>query len=142
MVKFARPEESYAVLDELTAHAEVVLQRLELPYRVVELCTGDLGFAAAKTFDLEVWFPAQNVYREVSSCTNFEAFQARRAGIRFREGEKAKPRFVHTLNGSGLAIGRVLAAILENNQQPDGSVRLPKALVPAMGVEVIAAPAA
>ncbi len=140
LVTFSRPEESYAALDELTRHAEVVLQRLELPYRVVELCTGDLGFAAAKTFDLEVWFPAQNVYREVSSCTNFEEFQARRTGIRYREGEKEKPRYVHTLNGSGLAIGRVLAAILENNQEPDGSVRVPKVLVPAMGVEVIPAP--
>jgi len=140
LVNFVRPEKSYEALERLTSSAEEVLKRLELPYRVVELCTGDLGFAATKTYDLELWFPAQKVYREVSSCSNYEDFQARRAAIRFREGEKARPRLVHTLNGSGLAIGRTLAAILENNQQHDGSIRVPKALVPAMGMEVIAKP--
>lgn len=138
LVNFVRPEKSYEALERLTSSAEEVLKRLELPYRVVALCTGDLGFAATKTYDIELWFPAQKVYREVSSCSNYENFQARRAAIRFREGEKARPRLVHTLNGSGLAIGRTLAAILENNQQHDGSVRVPKALVPAMGMEVIA----
>ncbi|MFQ5458405.1 MAG: serine--tRNA ligase [Myxococcota bacterium] len=137
LVNITRPEDSYDALERLTAHAEEVVRRLELPYRVVELCTGDLGFAASKTYDIELWFPAQKVYREVSSCSNFEDFQARRAAIRFREGEKARPRLAHTLNGSGLAIGRTLAAILENNQQPDGSVRIPRALVPAMGMEFI-----
>jgi seryl-tRNA synthetase len=137
LVKFVTPEESYAELERLTVHAERVLRELELPYRVVTLCTGDLGFSAAKTYDLEVWFPAQRIYREISSCSNFEDFQARRATIRFRESETAKPRYVHTLNGSGLAVGRTLAAILENNQEEDGSVRVPKVLVPAMGVEIL-----
>ena len=138
MVRFEEPEHSYAALEELTAHAEQVLQRLELPYRVIELCTGDLGFSAAKTYDLEVWLPAQDRYREVSSCSCFEAFQARRAQIRYRVPGQKKPRLVHTLNGSGLAVGRTLVAVLENHQQADGSVRIPEALVPYMGgLEVI-----
>jgi seryl-tRNA synthetase len=117
----------------LTADAERVLQELGLPYRVIELCTADLGFSAAKTYDLEVWVPAQNTYREISSCSNFEDFQARRAAIRYREDDKSKPEFVHTLNGSGLAVGRTLVAILENFQQADGSVRIPDVLQPYMG---------
>lgn len=136
LVAFARPEHSYEELERLTGHAETVLQKLGLPYRVVTLCTGDLGFSAAKTYDIEVWLPSQDTYREISSCSNFEAFQARRAGIRYRpkEGAKAgKPDFVHTLNGSGLAIGRTLVAILENYQQPDGSVLIPEPLRPYMG---------
>jgi seryl-tRNA synthetase len=114
-------------------HAERVLQLLELPYRVVELCTGDMGFAAAKTYDLEVWLPGQNTYREISSCSNFEDFQARRAGIRYRREKRGKPLFVHTLNGSGLAVGRTLVAILENYQQRDGTVVIPEVLRPYMG---------
>jgi len=133
LVQFTEPDKSYAVLEQLTAHAEEVLRRLELPYRVVALCTGDLGFAAAKTYDLEVWFPSQKVYREVSSCSNFEDFQARRAAIRYRPQPGAKTEFVHTLNGSGLAIGRTWAAILENCQEADGSVSIPEALRPYMG---------
>jgi seryl-tRNA synthetase len=127
LVKFSEPEKSYEELEKLTADAESILQRLGLPYRVMALCTGDLGFAAAKTYDLEAWFPSENRYREISSCSNFEDFQARRAGIRFRR-EGGKPEFVHTLNGSGLAVGRTLAAILENYQQEDGSVVVPEAL--------------
>jgi seryl-tRNA synthetase len=138
LVRFSRPEESYDQLDLLTAHAEEVLRRLELPYRVVELCTGDLGFSAARTYDLEVWLPGQQLYREISSCSNFEAFQARRARIRFRPAKGAKPALVHTLNGSGLAVGRTLVAILENFQQADGSVVVPAALRPYMhGMERI-----
>jgi seryl-tRNA synthetase len=133
LVKFSRPGESYRELDRLLADAEKVLQLLQLPYRVVELCTGDLGFSAAKTYDIEVWLPSQNTYREISSCSNFEDFQARRASIRFRENEKAKPEFVHTLNGSGLAVGRTVVAILENYQQADGSVVIPEVLRPYMG---------
>lgn len=133
LVKFVRPEESYAALEALLSDAEKVLQLLELPYRVVDLCTGDIGFSAAKTYDIEVWLPAQDAYREISSCSNFEDFQARRASIRFREDEKSKPEFVHTLNGSGLAVGRTLVAILENCQQADGSVVIPEALRPYMG---------
>jgi seryl-tRNA synthetase len=137
LVAFARPEESYQELERLTGNAEAVLQGLGLPYRVVALCTGDLGFAAAKTYDLEVWLPAQGLYREVSSCSNFEAFQARRANIRYRRAE-GKTDFVHTLNGSGLAIGRTLVAILENYQQADGSVIIPDVLRPYMrGLERI-----
>ncbi|MBE3587905.1 MAG: serine--tRNA ligase [Thermoanaerobacteraceae bacterium] len=132
LVKFTRPEDSYDELEKLTADAERVLQLLGLPYRVVILCTGDLGFSSAKTYDLEVWLPSYGAYKEISSCSNFEDFQARRANIRFKEG-KAKPQFVHTLNGSGLAVGRTVAAILENYQQPDGSVLIPEALVPYMG---------
>jgi seryl-tRNA synthetase len=133
LVKFAHPAESYRELDLLLADAEQVLQILGLPYRVIELCTGDLGFSAAKTFDIEVWLPGQSTYREISSCSNFEDFQARRASIRFRDGEKAKPEFVHTLNGSGLAVGRTVVAILENYQQADGTVLVPDALIPYMG---------
>jgi len=138
LVRFEEPESSYAALEELTGHAEAVLQRLELPYRVIELCTGDLGFSAARTYDLEVWLPGQARYREVSSCSCFESFQARRARIRYRVPGQKKPRLVHTLNGSGLAVGRTLVALLENHQRADGSVRLPEALVPYMGgLEVI-----
>ncbi len=133
LVKFVEPERSYEELETLTADAEAVLRRLGLPYRVVVLCTGDLGFSAAKTYDLEVWFPSQGVYREISSCSNFEAFQARRAGIRFRRGPKGKVEFVHTLNGSGVAVGRAWAAIVENCQEADGSVTVPEALRPYMG---------
>jgi len=130
LVAFVKPEDSYAELERLTAHAEVVLQRLELPYRKVALATGDMGFAAAKTYDLEVWLPSQQTYREISSCSNFEAFQARRAEIRFRRAPGMKPEFVHTLNGSGLAVGRTWLALLENHQQADGSVIIPPALRP------------
>ncbi len=133
LVKFTLPEESYDELEKLTANAEAVLQGLGLPYRVVALCGGDLGFSSAKTYDLEVWMPAFGGYREISSCSNFEDFQARRASIRFRREPKAKPEFVHTLNGSGVAVGRTVAAILENYQQPDGSVKVPEALLPYMG---------
>jgi len=133
LVKLVAPETSYDELETLTGNAEAVLQALELPYRVVALCTGDLGFSAAKTYDIEVWLPHSGVYREISSCSNFEDFQARRANIRFRREPGAKPEFVHTLNGSGLAVGRTVAAILENCQQEDGSVLIPKALRPYMG---------
>ena len=133
MVKFTSPETSYDELESLTRDAETILQTLELPYRVVELCTGDLGFAAAKTYDLEVWLPGQNAYREISSCSNFESFQARRAGIRYRAPGAKRSAYVHTLNGSGLAVGRTWMAILENNQQADGSVVIPAVLKPYMG---------
>ena len=133
LVKFTEPEHSYAELEKLLADAEAVLQQLQLPYRVVELCTGDLGFAAAKTYDLEVWLPGQTAYREISSCSNFEDFQARRAQIRYRKEAKGKPIFVHTLNGSGLAVGRTLVAVLENYQQKDGSVVIPEVLRFYMG---------
>lgn len=132
MVKLVKPEDSYEELESLTRHAESILQQLKLPYRVMALCTGDLGFSSAKTYDLEVWLPSSGTYREISSCSNFEDFQARRANIRFRRDEKSKPEFVHTLNGSGLAIGRTVAAILENYQQADGSVVIPDALRPYM----------
>lgn len=137
LVKLTKPEDSYDALEELTRNAETVLQRLELPYRTVALSTGDMGFSSAKTYDIEVWLPSQNTYREISSCSNCEAFQARRAQIRFKREGKSKTEFVHTLNGSGLAVGRTWLAILENYQQPDGSVKVPKALVPYLGVEVI-----
>lgn len=138
LVQITHPDNSWEALEELTNHAETILRRLELPYRAVVLCGGDLGFAAAKTIDLEVWLPGFNRYREVSSCSNFVDFQARRAQARFRPDPTARTEFVHTLNGSGLAIGRTLLAILENNQQEDGTVRLPEALVPYMGgVEVL-----
>ncbi|MFD1206010.1 MULTISPECIES: serine--tRNA ligase [Sporosarcina] len=138
LVRFVKPEESYDELEKLTGHAEKVLQLLGLPYRVLKMCTADLGFTAAKKYDIEVWIPTQNTYREISSCSNFEDFQARRASIRFRREQGAKPEFVHTLNGSGLAIGRTVAAILENFQQEDGSVIVPEVLRPYMrGVEVI-----
>lgn len=137
LVQFTKAEESYEVLEQLTGHAEKILQALELPYRVVNLCTGDLGFSSAKTYDIEVWIPAQNVYREISSCSNFEDFQARRAKIRYRNSE-GKLEYAHTLNGSGLAVGRTLTAILENYQQADGSVIVPEVLRPYMGgIEVI-----
>jgi seryl-tRNA synthetase len=133
LVKFVKPEDSYDELEKLTADAERVLQLLELPYRVLSMCTGDLGFTAAKKYDIEVWIPSYGTYREISSCSNFEDFQARRANIRFRRDPKAKPEHVHTLNGSGLAIGRTVAAILENYQQVDGSVVIPTVLRPYMG---------
>ena len=137
LVKLTRPEDSYAALEELTGNAERVLQLLELPYRVVALCTADMGFSSSKTYDIEVWLPSQNTYREISSCSNCEAFQARRAQIRFKRDGKSKTEFVHTLNGSGLAVGRTWLAILENYQQKDGTVKVPKALIPYLGVEVI-----
>ncbi|WML41849.1 serine--tRNA ligase [Neobacillus sp. OS1-2] len=133
LVKFVKPEDSYEELEKLTHDAERVLQLLELPYRVLSMCTGDLGFTAAKKYDIEVWIPSYGTYREISSCSNFEAFQARRANIRFRRDPKAKPEHVHTLNGSGLAIGRTVAALLENYQQADGSVVIPAVLRPYMG---------
>ncbi|OMI25871.1 serine--tRNA ligase [Bacillus swezeyi] len=133
LVKFVKPEDSYEELEKLTNQAEKVLQLLELPYRVMSMCTGDLGFTAAKKYDIEVWIPSQDTYREISSCSNFEAFQARRANIRFRREAKGKPEHVHTLNGSGLAVGRTVAALLENYQQEDGSVVIPKVLRPYMG---------
>jgi len=137
LVKFVKPEDSYEELETLTKEAEEVLQRLGLHYRVVSLCTGDLGFSAAKTYDIEVWLPGQKRYREISSCSNFEDFQARRANIRFRRRGKKGTEFVHTLNGSGLAIGRTVVAILENYQQKDGSVIIPEALRPYMGIDVL-----
>ena len=133
LVKFTEPEKSYDELEKLVADAESVLQQLRLPYRVVELCTGDLGFAAAKTYDLEAWLPGQAAYREISSCSNFEEFQARRAQIRYRKETRSKPIFVHTLNGSGLAVGRTLVAVLENYQQKGGSVVVPEVLRSYMG---------
>jgi len=138
MVKFTKPEHSYEELEKLTLNAEEVLRRLNIHYRVVNLCTGDLGFSSAKTYDIEAWMPGQDTYREISSCSNFEDFQARRAGIRFRREENSRTEFVHTLNGSGLAIGRTVVAVLENYQQKDGSVIIPDALVPYMnGVDRI-----
>jgi seryl-tRNA synthetase len=142
LVKFTRPEESDAEHEQLTRNAETILERLELPYRRMLLCTGDTGFSSAKTFDLEVWLPGQNLYREISSCSNFEAFQARRANIRYKPKGQNKTTFVHTLNGSGLAVGRTWLAILENYQQADGTVRVPAALVPYMGGQEIIRPRA
>ncbi|SFL74977.1 seryl-tRNA synthetase [Gracilibacillus orientalis] len=133
LVQFVKPEDSYDVLEELTGHAEKVLQLLKLPYRVMSMCTADLGFTAAKKYDIEVWMPSNDTYREISSCSNFEDFQARRASIRFRREEKEKPEFVHTLNGSGLAVGRTVSAIIENYQLEDGTVKMPEILVPYMG---------
>ncbi|EFI85139.1 serine--tRNA ligase [Listeria grayi] len=133
LVQFVKPEDSYEALEKLTDNAEEVLRRLELPYRVLSMCTADLGFTAAKKYDIEVWIPSYDSYREISSCSNFEAFQARRAGIRFRREAKGKPEYVHTVNGSGLAIGRTVAAILENYQEEDGSIRIPTALQSYMG---------
>ncbi len=133
LVQIVRPEESYAALEALTGHAEAILRKLELPYRKVTLCGGDLGFSSAKTYDLEVWLPAQNTYREISSCSNFEDFQARRLKARRRNPESGKPELVHTLNGSGLAVGRALVAVMENYQQADGSIRIPEVLKPYMG---------
>ncbi|MGA2720813.1 MAG: serine--tRNA ligase [Bryobacteraceae bacterium] len=135
LVKFTRPDASYDELDKLTADAEDILRRLDLPFRTVVLCAGDLGFSSAKTYDIEVWLPGQNAYKEISSCSNFEAFQARRAGIRFKSGKKSE--FVHTLNGSGLAVGRTWVAIVENYQQKDGGVLVPEALRPYLNAEVI-----
>lgn len=132
LVKFTLPENSYDELEKLLADAETILQRLELPYRVITLCTGDMGFSAAKTYDIEVWFPAQQKYREISSCSNFESFQARRANIRFKRKDQKGTEFVHTLNGSGLAVGRTLAALMENCQEKDGSISIPDALQPYM----------
>ena len=133
LVKFAHPDNSVEEHEKMTADAEAILEALELPYRRVLLCAGDMGFSASKCYDLEVWFPAQNKYREISSCSNFKDFQARRANLRYRPTDGGKPRFMHTLNGSGLAIGRTLAAIIENYQQPDGSVKIPQVLVPYLG---------
>ena len=133
LMTFCHPSQSYEVHEQLTSHAEKILSLLELPYRKMLLCTGDMGFGSAKTYDLEVWLPGQNAYREISSCSNFEDFQARRANIRFKPKDGGKPQFVHTLNGSGLAVGRTLVAILENYQQEDGSVKIPKALQNYMG---------
>ena len=138
LVKFAKPEESYEELEKLTRDAEKVLQLLGLPYRVVKICVGDLGFTAAKKYDIEVWMPSYNRYVEISSCSNFEDFQARRANIKFKNSPKDKAQFVHTLNGSGVAIGRTVAAILENFQNEDGSVTIPEVLVPYMGTDKIA----
>jgi len=137
MVKIAKPEQSYDELESMTAEAEKVLQLLGLPYRVVTLSTGDMGFSAAKTYDIEVWMPSYNRYVEISSCSNCEDFQARRAGIRYRESPKDKPQFAHTLNGSGVAVGRTVAAILENYQNEDGTVTVPDVLVPYMGTNII-----
>jgi len=133
MVQMVRPQDSYSALEELTGHAEAILQALELPYRVVTLCTGDIGFSAAKTYDLEVWLPGQQKYREISSCSNFEAFQARRMQARWRNPETGKPELLHTLNGSGLAVGRTLVAVMENFQQADGTIRVPEVLQGYMG---------
>ena len=133
MVMYAKPEDSYAQLEKLTSFAEAILKGLNLPYRVVELCTGDIGFSSAKTYDLEVWMPSYNRYVEISSCSNFEDFQARRANIKYRPEGKGKLEYIHTLNGSGLAVGRTFAAILENYQNQDGSVTIPEALIPYMG---------
>lgn len=137
LVKFTKPEDSYAELESLTADAEKVLQMLGLPYRIVKICSGDLGFTAAFKYDIEVWMPSYNRYVEISSCSNFEDFQARRTNVRFRRGKGQKPEFVHTLNGSGVAIGRTVAAILENFQQADGTVVVPEVLRPYMGTDVI-----
>jgi seryl-tRNA synthetase len=137
LVKFTRPEESYAEHEKLTRNAEEVLERLGLHYRRMLLCTGDMGFSSAKTYDLEVWLPGQGLFREISSCSNFESFQARRASIRYKTEGKKGSEFVHTLNGSGLAVGRTWVAIVENYQQADGSVVIPEALRPYMGAEKI-----
>ena len=133
LVQVTRPEDSTAALDELTAHAETILQRLQLPFRTIILCTGDMGFAAAKTHDLEVWLPGQSAYREISSCSVCTDFQARRMKARWRNPETGKPELVHTLNGSGLAVGRTLIAVMENFQQQDGSIKVPEVLRPYMG---------
>ena len=137
MVKLSKPEDSYKELLTLLDNAKDVLRKLEIPYRVVRLCSGDLGFSSAETYDIEVWMPSYGRYVEISSCSNFEDFQARRANIRFRRDTKSKPEFVHTLNGSGLAVGRTVAAILENYQQKDGSVKIPEALIRYMGTDTI-----
>ncbi|MDX1435005.1 MAG: aminoacyl--tRNA ligase-related protein, partial [Gammaproteobacteria bacterium] len=141
LVQVVRPADSYDALEALTGHAETVLQRLELPYRVVTLCSADIGFGAAKTYDIEVWLPGQNRYREISSCSNCEAFQARRMKARWRNPDTGRPEHVHTLNGSGVAVGRALIAVLENYQRADGSVGVPQALAPYMGGITEIAPA-
>jgi seryl-tRNA synthetase len=141
LVHIVKPQESYATLEQLVGHAEIILQRLELPYRVVLLCGGDTGFGAAKTYDIEVWLPGQQRFREISSCSNYEAFQARRMQARWRNPDTGKPELVHTLNGSGLAVGRTLIAILETYQQADGSLRVPDALRAYMGGEEVIRPA-
>jgi seryl-tRNA synthetase len=133
LVQAVRPEDSHRALEELTGHAEAILQKLGLPYRVVTLCTGDMGFSSAKTYDIEVWLPGQGAYREISSCSNFEDFQARRLQARWRNPATGKPELLHTLNGSGLAVGRTLVAVLENHQQADGSIGIPEVLRPYMG---------
>ena len=140
MVKFAKPEQSYEELEKMTANAENILQKLGLPYRVLALCTRDMGFSAAKTYDLEVWIPAQNAYREISSCSNCGDFQARRMNARYRPTDGKSTRFVHTLNGSGLAVGRTLIAVLENYQQADGSIEIPSVLRPYMGGQEVIKP--
>ena len=138
LVQLVAPGRSYDALEQLTGHAETILQQLQLPYRVVTLCSGDIGFSAAKTYDLEVWLPGQQKYREISSCSNFEAFQARRMQARWRNPETGKPELLHTVNGSGLAVGRALVAVMENYQQADGSIQVPDVLMPYMGgIEVI-----
>lgn len=137
LVKFTKPENSYDELEKLTSDAERILKLLELPYRTIALCSGDIGFGSAKTYDIEVWLPGQNTYREISSCSNFEDFQARRSGIRYKGTHMKKPEFVHTLNGSGLAVGRTWIAIIENGQQPDGTILIPTALQPYLGTEKI-----
>ncbi|MEK7666787.1 MAG: serine--tRNA ligase, partial [Pseudomonadota bacterium] len=142
LVQFVRPQDSYTALEELTGHAEKVLQLLGLPYRVMALCAGDIGFSAAKTYDLEVWLPGQQKYREISSCSNFEDFQARRMQARWRNPETGKPELLHTLNGSGLAVGRTLVAILENYQEQDGSITAPAVLRPYLGGRERITPAA
>jgi len=141
LVQMVRPQDSYAALEQLTANAEAVLQRLELPYRVISLCAGDMGFSAAKTYDLEAWLPGQQKYREISSCSNFEDFQARRMQARWRNPQDGKPELVHTLNGSGLAVGRTLVAVIENYQQRDGTVMVPTALRPYLGGQEVIRPA-
>ena len=133
LLHFVKPDDSRAALERLRGHAEVILQKLELPYRVMTLCTGDTGFSAAKTYDLEVWLPGQQAYREISSCSNTLDFQARRMQARFRNSETGKPELLHTLNGSGMAVGRALVAVVENYQQEDGSIRIPEVLKPYMG---------
>lgn len=138
MVQITHPDESYAALEAMVGHAEAVLRALELPYRVVALCTGDMGFGGAKTYDLEVWLPAQDTYREISSCSNCEAFQARRMQARFRNAQ-GKPELVHTLNGSGVAVGRAMVAVLENHQRADGSIAIPAALQPYLGGQAVLA---
>ncbi len=137
LIAFATPEQGYEIHDQMLAHAEKILQKLELPYRVIELCTGDLGASMAKTYDIEVWLPSYNEYKEIASISNAETYQARRANIRYKGTPESKPEFVHTLNGSGLAVGRTVVAILENYQQADGSIKVPDALIPYMKVDVI-----
>jgi seryl-tRNA synthetase len=137
LIKFSKPESSYQELEKMLSHSEEVLKKLELPYRVVTLCTGDIGFGMAKTYDIEVWLPGQNMYREIGSISNAEDFQARRANIRFKRTKESKTEYVHTLNGSGLAVGRTIIAIMENYQNADGTITIPKVLVPYMRAEII-----